>query len=84
MQTRSMSGKIATILLVLAGSLAASLVVLGASSQPAAAKQNPAPTSEELRAGKNFIATKVYSAEDDEQTLKLFEGPTDKVLRLLK
>ncbi len=74
MQTRSMSGKIATVLLVLAGSLAASLVVVGACSQPVAAKQNRAPTSEELKAGKNFIATKVYSAEDDEQILKLFEG----------
>ncbi len=72
MQTRS--GKTAAILLVLAGLLAASLVVIGAYSQPAAARQNPAPAGEDLRAGKNFIATKVYSAEDDEQILKVFEG----------
>ncbi len=72
MQTRS--GKTTAILLVLAGLLAASLVVIGAYSQPAAARQNPAPAGEDLRAGKNFIATKVYSAEDDEQILKVFEG----------
>jgi regulator of RNase E activity RraA len=32
------------------------------------------PNIEALRAGKNYIATKVYSARDDEQILKLFEG----------
>lgn len=73
MQTRSMSGNKAAVLLVLAGALAVSLVVVAAYSQPAA-KQNPAPSVEDLRAGKNFIPTKVYSAEDDEQTLKLFGG----------
>jgi 4-hydroxy-4-methyl-2-oxoglutarate aldolase len=35
---------------------------------------DPKPEIEELRAGKNFIPTKVYSAEDDEQILKLFAG----------
>jgi 4-hydroxy-4-methyl-2-oxoglutarate aldolase len=29
---------------------------------------------EEVRAGKNYIATKVYSAEEDEETLKLYQG----------
>ncbi|MBN2019705.1 MAG: hypothetical protein JW749_05715 [Sedimentisphaerales bacterium] len=29
---------------------------------------------EDFRAGRNFIQTKVYSDEEDEQTLKLFEG----------
>lgn len=32
------------------------------------------PNIEALRAGKNFIATKVYSAQDDEQILELFKG----------
>jgi regulator of RNase E activity RraA len=32
------------------------------------------PTADELRAGRNFIATKVYSAEDDERILGLFKG----------
>jgi len=35
---------------------------------------DPKPQIEELRAGKNFIPTKVYSAEDDQQILKLFAG----------
>ena len=74
MQARRMNTKVAATLLVLAGLLAASLVVIGAYSEPAAARQNPAPATEELRAGKNFIATKVYSAEEDGQILKLFEG----------
>jgi len=72
MQTRS--GKTTAILLVLAGFLAVWLVLAGVYSEPAAARQNPAPASEDLRAGKNFIATRVYGAEDDEQILKLFEG----------
>jgi len=32
------------------------------------------PTPDALRAGTNFIATKVYSAEDDQQVLKAFDG----------
>jgi regulator of RNase E activity RraA len=35
---------------------------------------NETPRIMELRAGKNFIETKVYSAQEDEQILKLFEG----------
>jgi 4-hydroxy-4-methyl-2-oxoglutarate aldolase len=30
--------------------------------------------AEELRAGKNYIATKVYSTEEDEEILKLYQG----------
>lgn len=32
------------------------------------------PKIEELRAGRNFIRTKTYTEQEDEQTLKLFEG----------
>ncbi len=45
--------------------------------EPNEAKKAPKagnPKTEELRAGINYIATKVYSAEEDEETLKLFEG----------
>jgi 4-hydroxy-4-methyl-2-oxoglutarate aldolase len=36
---------------------------------------NPAASgAQSLRAGKNFIPTRVYTAEQDEHTLKLFEG----------
>jgi regulator of RNase E activity RraA len=50
------------------------MVLSGAHSRPALAKENAGQSSEELRAGKNYIPTKVYSAEEDEQILKLFEG----------
>jgi 4-hydroxy-4-methyl-2-oxoglutarate aldolase len=32
------------------------------------------PDTEELRKGRNFIATKIYSKQEDQETLKLFEG----------
>ncbi|MHC4069991.1 MAG: RraA family protein [Planctomycetota bacterium] len=38
-----------------------------------AAEKND-PKTEEMRAGKNFIPTKVYSAEEDRKILKLYEG----------
>jgi regulator of RNase E activity RraA len=59
-----------TSLLVLAGLSVVSLLVMGASSQSPVAK--PAP--DDLRMGKNFMPTKVYSAKEDEEILKLFEG----------
>ncbi|MFZ2148582.1 MAG: RraA family protein [Sedimentisphaerales bacterium] len=74
MQTAKAKTTAAVTLVVLVGLLAFSLLVIGAYSAPAAAKQNARPSTEELRAGKNFIATKIYSAEEDEQILKLFEG----------
>jgi len=43
-------------------------------SGPAAAQQNAKPAADDLRAGKNFIETKVYSEQDDQETLKLFDG----------
>jgi regulator of RNase E activity RraA len=58
---------------ILAGLLLFSLVVIAANPGPAD-KQTTDPNINQLRAGKNLIATKVYSAEDDQQILKLFEG----------
>jgi regulator of RNase E activity RraA len=43
-------------------------------SGPAGAQPTAKPTADDLRAGRNFIATKVYSEQDDQETLKLFEG----------
>ncbi len=60
--------------LVLSVLLGFYLMFLAGYLQPAEAQQSPAPNVEELRAGKNFIPTKVYTAEEDEQILKLFEG----------
>lgn len=44
----------------------------GEPNEPNKAAQDP--KVEEARAGKNFIATKVYSAQEDEEILKVFEG----------
>ena len=43
-------------------------------SVPVAAQQSPKPAAEDLRAGRNFMESKVYTEEDDMRTLKLFEG----------
>jgi regulator of RNase E activity RraA len=43
-------------------------------SGPATAQQAAKPSTDSLRTGKNFIETKVYSEQDDQETLKLFEG----------
>lgn len=43
-------------------------------SDPVAAQPASKPAADDLRAGKNFLETKVYSAQDDQETLKLFEG----------
>lgn len=74
MQTRSSKTTIMGIVLVLIITLGFSLVFSDSYSMPALANQNAGPNIQELRAGKNFIPTKVYNAEDDEQILKLFEG----------
>jgi regulator of RNase E activity RraA len=70
-------GKIKTVALVtlpvIAGILFFSVLVIAAGPQ-LAGKQNADPNIEELRAGKNLIPTRVYSAKEDEQILKLFEG----------
>jgi 4-hydroxy-4-methyl-2-oxoglutarate aldolase len=49
-----------------------SLSVMAADTEKPERESNP--KIEELRAGKNFIQTRIYSAEDDEQILKLFQG----------
>ena len=54
--------------------LIASIGLMGCSLFTSAAQQESKPNIEELRSGKNFIPTKVYSSEDDEQILKLFAG----------
>jgi len=74
MQTISSKTTIVVIVLVLIATLGFSLVFSGSYSRPALANENTGPNTNELRAGKNFIQTKIYSAKDDEQILKLFEG----------
>ncbi len=74
MQTRSSKTTIVAIVLVLIVTLGFSLVFSGSYSRPALANENAGPNTQELRAGKNYIPTKVYSAQDDEQILKFFDG----------
>ena len=68
MQTAKARTTVTMMLLISLGLSAICVSVLPAVGQ----KSNP--TVEELRAGKNFIATNVYSDEEDRQILKLFDG----------
>ena len=74
MQRTNQRTQIVVTVLLLAGLSGLLLLLTGADLTPAAAGQRAASDAETLRAGKNFIATKVYSAQEDEQILKLFEG----------
>jgi 4-hydroxy-4-methyl-2-oxoglutarate aldolase len=74
MQTRNAKTTVTVTSLISVAVLAGSILVISACLEPAAAGQDTKPSIEELRVGRNFIPTKVYSAEADEQILKLFEG----------
>jgi len=50
------------------------VIWMAAVSGPAAAQPSAKPTSDDLRAGKNFIETRVYREQDDQEILKLFDG----------
>ncbi len=60
-----------TVMMLLLTSLGLSAICV---SVLPAVGQKAGPAVEELRAGKNFIATNVYSDEEDRQILKLFDG----------
>jgi 4-hydroxy-4-methyl-2-oxoglutarate aldolase len=68
MQTAKAKTTVTMMLLISLGLSAICVSVLPAVGR----KANP--TVEELRAGKNFIATNVYGDEEDRQILKLFDG----------
>jgi len=74
MQSRKAKMRVVVTLLTLTGLLGLPMLLRGVNSKPALASERARPSVEELRAGKNFIATRVYSAAQDEQILKLFEG----------
>jgi regulator of RNase E activity RraA len=74
MQTRSSKTTIVSILLVIIITFGLLLIFSGFYSRAALANENAGSNTKELRAGKNFIPTKVYSAQEDEKILKLFEG----------
>jgi regulator of RNase E activity RraA len=61
-------------LVVAAGLLAVTVVWMALVSVPVTAQQSKPPAGEDLRAGRNFMETKVYSEQDDQEILKLFQG----------
>ena len=61
-------------LVVAAGLLAVTVVWMALVSIPVTAQQSKPPAGEDLRAGRNFMETKVYSEQDDQEILKLFQG----------
>jgi 4-hydroxy-4-methyl-2-oxoglutarate aldolase len=71
MQTKKVKIILAVTLLVSVALLGFSLLAAADTEQ---AKKEVNPEIEQLRAGKNFIPAKVYTAEEDQKILKLFEG----------
>lgn len=51
-----------------------SMLALAGNAEPNVITQQTKPTNEQLRAGLNFIPTKVYTPEQDQEILMLFEG----------
>ena len=74
METRKAKTILTVTSLALVALLAFSMFVTAADPEPTEARQKVDPKTEELRAGKNYIPTKVYTAEQDRKMLKLFEG----------
>jgi len=72
MESRRAKTTVAVTLLALVGLLGFLILVMA--SYPVGAQETAKPDIEELRRGKNFLPTKVYSAKDDQEILKLFEG----------
>lgn len=66
--------KLITTVFIVSGLLVFFLPLTGNESVPAVANESAGSDTEALRAGKNFIPTKVYSTREDEEILKLFDG----------
>ena len=73
MRTRQMKISL-IVILILAAILTPIWFVNAADSEKPASKVEVNPATDDLRAGKNFIITKVYSQKEDQEILKLFEG----------
>ena len=67
------SGKTTTLALVIGLAI---VTIVGTTwvSIPAGAQQSARPNPDELRTGKNFIETQVYTEPQDQEVLKLFDG----------
>ena len=67
------TGKMISVALV-AAIMGVATVTTTVLSLPATAQQAVRPDGEQLRAGRNFMETKVYSQQDDLALLELFDG----------
>ena len=65
---------VAIIVLALATFTVAFIVYPSVGAEKAAGQEQAKPDVNELRAGRSFITTKVYSEKEDQDLLKLFEG----------
>lgn len=74
MEMRKAKTTILISLLALVGLFGFSLLATAADTEPTKAKEDISSEVEELRGGKAFIPTKVYTEEEDRKILKLFEG----------
>ena len=61
-------------LILSAGALALTWTAMTGPVSPAFARSVDPPAADELRAGKNFLTTQVYSEQQDQEILKRFEG----------
>lgn len=68
-----LAGKVMTLVLAL---MLAAVATMGTAlvSVPAVARQNVGPNPDDLRAGKNYIETSVYTEPQDQEILAMFEG----------
>ncbi|WP_297033546.1 RraA family protein [Thermogutta sp.] len=67
-------GGIATAMMLAWGNMATDVFLFPAAAGEMASASGSQPTIEELRKGKSFLQTPVYSEEEDARILKLFEG----------
>jgi 4-hydroxy-4-methyl-2-oxoglutarate aldolase len=73
MRHRQIRGTVLSLVMALILIVVIGLSVAGTSGL-AAAQPSAKPAPDELRAGKNFIATPFYSEQDDQEILRLFHG----------
>jgi regulator of RNase E activity RraA len=74
MAFRNLRSKTTVALALSAGLVSLAWIALTAPANTVLAQRNDQGDIDALRAGKNFLATQVYSGQEDKEILKLFEG----------
>ncbi len=72
MRRRQIRGTVLSLVMALILIVVMALAIAGGSGS--AAQPSAKPAGDELRTGKNFIATNLYSEQDDQEILRLFNG----------